>query len=161
MRAFFEFYIAKLNPSSTLIVYLCTVYQHMNLYILTNKCEWVCLVHRCGVGLEILRSVIYHQSKRGQEQVFRGTSRGNPVPARCWMICYPDNWLCLMRGQRGLSWWWGGEKSSKSIFSWAGTIVTVMFQDCDAVIAWSEQKALSGADLMTSFSISKHENWEA
>ena len=40
----FEFYIAKLSPSSTLIVYLCNVYQHMNLYILTNKCEWVCLV---------------------------------------------------------------------------------------------------------------------
>ena len=37
VRAFIEFYIAKLNLSSSLQVYLCTVYQHMNLYILTNK----------------------------------------------------------------------------------------------------------------------------
>ena len=37
VRAFFYFYIAKLNQSSSLQVYLCTVYQHLNLYIFTNK----------------------------------------------------------------------------------------------------------------------------
>ena len=121
--------------------------------------EYYSYPHRAGrnrkyIGIPVpltKNRMLYHQSKLGQEQVFRGTSRGNPVPARCWMICYPDNWLCLMRGQRGLSWWWGGEKSSKSIFSWAGTTVTVMFQDCDAVIAWSEQKASSGAETVHMF----------
>ena len=35
--AFLKFYFAKLNPSSSLQVYLSTVYQHMNLYTLTDK----------------------------------------------------------------------------------------------------------------------------
>ena len=35
--AFLKFYFAKLKPSSSLQVYLSTVYQHMNLYTLTDK----------------------------------------------------------------------------------------------------------------------------
>ena len=33
--AFLKLYFAKLNPSSSLQVYLSTVYRHMNLHILT------------------------------------------------------------------------------------------------------------------------------
>ena len=43
--AFLKFYIAKLNPSSSLQVYLSTVYQHMNLYILTDLSVSVYCLH--------------------------------------------------------------------------------------------------------------------
>lgn len=82
-------------------------------------------------------------------------------------VLYPYNWL--MRGQRGPSWWWGGEKSSKPIFMSRNNCDCLY---CDAVIAWSEQKGIirSGdcthvsfrtGDLITSFSVLKHENWDA
>ena len=43
--AFFKFYIAKLNPSSPLQVYLSTVYQYMNLDNLLSKLDQAKCVH--------------------------------------------------------------------------------------------------------------------
>ena len=46
------------------------------------KLLWVFIVLCTSLLDLVCKNVIYHQSKRGQEQLFRGTSRGKAVPAR-------------------------------------------------------------------------------